>query len=571
MTAIARFQQEQKQFVAPLLHRYQDAADLLYGVTRAVKKFELQHGQHSAIARNNAALAASNRALREMDSRLKIHDLNLSWCDESVREWSRQKAQKCRLLAGANSHSDGRGIQARMISGRVPSSAGIEIERLLNRYGLEMPVHDLFGLAGAIARTCEERWWRRQVRKLQARVMDQIARDLRVVHRRAMPYCADTTLSRRTDQKRRNSDLLASMEAVNDEGDVFTLAELSELSVSKPENKRAELMVRMRGFEEVAQDLGHVGLFITTSAPSEYHPCREIRSKKGRLIKVVPNPRYTGKTPRETQDYHCRVWAQIRAELARREINIYGFRVTEPHHDGTPHWHLMVFCNPADIGVIKSVFRDYCLRESPNEKGARKYRVKVVNIDPKKGTASGYIAKYISKNIDGYAVGEDLQADLFASESAQRIEAWASAWSIRQFQQIGGPSVTVWRELRRLDSEEGAGIEPFRAAADSANWRAFVHLMGGPFCGREGQPIRAARWQPIDTDTGEINLINSYGEESKGSLFGLKIVKTGEYVLTRFYRWVVGRVQDCEHTARQICEEYFSAHGPPCAALDLCQ
>jgi len=41
------------------------------------------------------------------------------------------------------------------------------------------------------------------------------------------------------------------------------LAELSDKSISNPLYRRHELMARIRGCEELAIDMGHVGLFLT--------------------------------------------------------------------------------------------------------------------------------------------------------------------------------------------------------------------------------------------------------------------------------------------------------------------
>src|SRR5690606_39027693 len=94
-------------------------------------------------------------------------------------------------------------------------------------------------------------------------------------------------------------------------------------------------------------------------------------------------------------------------------------------------------------------------------------------------SATGYLIKYICKNIDGYGVdnrqakGTEDWANKNAVEVAEKIEAWSRTHRIRQFQQIGGASVTVWREVRRLSEQEGA-VENIRQAARDGNWAAFV-------------------------------------------------------------------------------------------------
>ncbi|WP_269472609.1 replication endonuclease [Vibrio taketomensis] len=46
----------------------------------------------------------------------------------------------------------------------------------------------------------------------------------------------------------------------------FTLAELSDKSVSNRDIRRGEMFVRLRGFEEIAKENGYCAMFYTSTA-----------------------------------------------------------------------------------------------------------------------------------------------------------------------------------------------------------------------------------------------------------------------------------------------------------------
>jgi hypothetical protein len=389
-------------------------------------------------------------------------------------------------------------------------------------------------LAGSIARMVDAGWWRKNLRRETLKANETVEHGAGLVRRKHQVYVSDHASKIKRERAKANRRTLEGLECVSDAGDVVNLQDAADASVSNPKLRRAELMTRCRGFEETAEFMGHRGLFLTITTPSRFHRVNHAG---------LTNKKWTGATPRDGQDYLCSVWARIRAAWAAKGIRAYGFRVAEPHHDGTPHWHILIFCQDDQTRDLLAIAARYALKDNPTETGAKKHRFTVKRIDPSQGSATGYIAKYIAKNIDGEketgeGIGLDFDSGTPAQEAAKRVKDWATTWSIRQFQQVGGPSVTVWRELRRLGKDEAnkCQLELFekpRAAASRGDWFAFWMVQGGPEVARKDLSLKPFY---VADDLGKYgDLMNKIkGVEGQDA--------TGNYLeVTRLKTWTVQR------------------------------
>jgi len=394
--------------------------------------------------------------------------------------------------------------------------------------------------AGKLLRLADPQWWRRGCRKAWTRTAEQSMRALGVVRRGRQVYVSDEAVRWRAGAEVKQREFLIGHELVSDEGAQLSLLDVAEKSQANPKLRRGELMVRARGFQELAEQHHHGCDFWTLTAPSAFHP---------HVATGGPNPRYQGFTAREAQAWLMKHWARARAWCKRKGVLVYGFRVAEPHHDGTPHWHLALFGRVAHLDLLQQYLRRLWLRDYADEPGASRVRTSVIRMDPAHGEAVGYLAKYIGKNIDGegFAGSDAGDEGGMVMENTRRVKTWATLHGIRQFQQIGGPAVGLYREARRLrETQPDPDVERCRAAADAGEWARFVAAVGGIHAGRR------TNLKLEKTETGEVN---KYGELRAPKVIGLRYASA--WVLTRLTRW---RLQKCA----RITSGGSASGLPPC-------
>lgn len=463
--------------------------------------------------------------------------LNLNATDKELCEQAKETAEYIQLfqrLHRDKSHGELLGLLSSYLADRDvyfhASDDAPDGSTRLPRLGVKGVTEE-----SLFARLVDEAFWRKVFRKGITRKVEAEAIRCGLVNQKAGLYVSDETLIRFRGQRCRNRALLEGLLAFNELGQQYTLAELADLSVSNSDVLRAELMTRIAGFETIARTLGHAGLFLTITCPSRFHAYRKLGKNK-----VLPNDKYCGSTPRQAQQYLSRVFSRVRAELHRRGIAPYGFRIAEPHHDGTPHWHLLLFVPDAQASEMVDIFADYATREDRAELGNDiSPRFKCTEIDWSRGTAAGYIIKYVCKNIDGFKsngepIGKNFD-DVETPIGAERVLAWAWCWGHRQFQQIGVAPATYWRECRRLFSIPGIVIDSdiiMRAAvaADAGDWAEFVRVLGGTGLRFADLPFRLSR---------ETGLLNRYGEEKGIRILGLVDIGDGLFVRSRIHEWSI--------------------------------
>lgn len=168
-------------------------------------------------------------------------------------------------------------------------------------------------------------------------------------------------------------------------GNTFALKECIVSSNHNPQRYYAEIQNRIDTLQREAQNANLTPVFLTITLPSEFHAMKEHKKTK----QLIQNPKYNRIEPREATKVLTKMWAKLRQDRSLKELSknqrMY-YRVNEPHKDGTPHAHILLFI-PADrIEKVEKAFNRLYFSKS------NKFVKDILN-------AKSYIMKYINKTL----------------------------------------------------------------------------------------------------------------------------------------------------------------------------
>lgn len=163
---------------------------------------------------------------------------------------------------------------------------------------------------------------------------------------------------------------------------------LKDLVISanhNPNRYYALIQNRINTLTNEAKENGLEPIFMTLTLPSEFHKMKMDKQTKA----LIENPKYNYVTPKEAIKHLTKMFSRLRHDRSLKELSkderIY-FRVNEPHKNGTPHTHILLFVPKLNVNRVVTAFK-------------RLFDTKANDIQTDIKNATSYIMKYINKTL----------------------------------------------------------------------------------------------------------------------------------------------------------------------------
>ncbi|MDD2698818.1 MAG: replication endonuclease [Arcobacteraceae bacterium] len=163
---------------------------------------------------------------------------------------------------------------------------------------------------------------------------------------------------------------------------------LSTVTISSninPKRYYSEIQNRINTLIDEAKSKNLIPIFLTLTLPSSYH---QMKTDK-KTNQLTPNNKYNNLPPNVAIKELTKMFARLRHDRSLKELskeNRIYYRVNEPHKDGTPHTHILLYVPKESVTRVVTAFK-------------RLFDTKANDIQTDINNASAYIMKYINKTL----------------------------------------------------------------------------------------------------------------------------------------------------------------------------
>lgn len=278
----------------------------------------------------------------------------------------------------------------------------------------------------------DPQFWKQNLMRHQRQGQDILNMYLGNIHAARQPYTCNANIWNRKQQNEQNEQFLQDYVVTREDGEISIPLEDIAPTVEKRFAKKCK---ELHALQQLAEEDGMSGLFITLTLPGEYHANPEYKQT---------DHEWNGTLPKEAMNNLGSKWKKVQDRLQRNEIPYLFCKVPEPHKDGCPHLHILLYALLEDIATVEQLFIDQIENENSyiiikqNFKYKKGYELTIKEFNnsqqekdnPNKCKPANYMLKYLKKTI----INEE------ADNIATCVDAWRSTWSIYSIT-IGGSRI----------------------------------------------------------------------------------------------------------------------------------
>lgn len=303
---------------------------------------------------------------------------------------------------------------------------------LAHAFGIKVKPSKNSTLTGLVDRLGNAKWWRRSINKLADERREHLAQIGGKLGKRARQQCcSEATIEVMRTRKEKTTKYLEGKYKVMTKTRGFekpTVFSLLDVAKAQEVNRINELFLDIKALEKIANDRGWGWMFITLTAEPKYHssPAMGKNSYDSALNARAANNSIA-------EDWRA-IGGALKEQSFKPGVNYFGFRVTEVHDDGCPHWHVLLFFECGVLAVVERTIRRL-YRNRPveyfNKNKENIIRVGRAKEDELSATPASYIYNYLAFALSGGSDGDG------SSNTAYKYQCALRAMGARQFQFFG--------------------------------------------------------------------------------------------------------------------------------------